>query len=57
MSCGVRHRHSSDLALLWLWYMPATTALILPVAWKLAYAMGGALKNKQKKRLEQKLII
>ena len=27
-SCGIGHRHSSDLALLWLWYRPAVTAPI-----------------------------
>ena len=34
MSCGVGHRHSPDLALLWLWYRPAATALIQPLAWE-----------------------
>ena len=28
VSCGVGCRHGSDLALLWLWCRPATTALI-----------------------------
>ena len=32
MSCGVGGRYSSDLALLWLWYRPAATALIQPLA-------------------------
>ena len=28
------HKRSSDLALLWLWYRPAATALIQPLAWE-----------------------
>ena len=54
MSCGVGHRHGSDMVLLWLWHMPATTAPIRPLAWDLPYAMGVALKKikdqKKKKR-------
>ena len=30
MSCGVGHRYSSDLALLWLWCRPAAVAPIGP---------------------------
>ena len=45
MSCGVGHRNSSDLALLWLWHRPAATALIQPLAWELPCAMGAALKR------------
>ena len=30
VSCGVGHRHGSDLALLWLWRRLAATALIQP---------------------------
>ena len=26
MSCGIGHRHGSDLALLWLWRRPVDTA-------------------------------
>ena len=33
MSCGVGHRHGSDLVLLWLWRRPAATALIRPLAY------------------------
>ena len=58
MSCGVGHRCSSDLALLWLWLRPAATAPIRPLAWELAYAVGADLekikkqkKNKQKKKM------
>ena len=51
MSCGVGHRHSSDLAWLWPWRRPAATAPIRPLAWETPYATGVALKeitNKQK---------
>ena len=41
MSCGVGHRHSSDPRL-------AAAALIQPLAWALPYAMGAALKSKNK---------
>ena len=34
-----------DPALLWLWCRPAAAALIGPLAWKLPYAMGVALKR------------
>ena len=44
MSCGVGHRHISDLVLLWLWYRLAAAALIRPLAWELPYPMGAALK-------------
>ena len=46
MSCGVGHRHGSDLMLLWLWRRPAATTPIGPLAWELPYAAGAALKNK-----------
>ena len=48
MSCGVGHRGSSDLALLWLWHRPAATALIRPLAWEPPYATGVALKKDKK---------
>ena len=44
MSCTVGRRCSLDLALLWL----AAAALIRPLAWKLPYATGVALKRKKK---------
>ena len=34
MSCGVGHRHGSNLALLWLWCGPAAVAPIQPLAWE-----------------------
>ena len=50
MSCGVGHRHSLDLALLWLWCRPVATALIQPLVWKPPYAMGAALKRQKIKK-------
>ena len=47
VSCGVGHRHGSDMALLWLWRRPAATAPIRPLAWELLYAVAAALKSKQ----------
>ena len=49
MSCGVDHRQGSDLALLWLWHRPATTAPIGPPVWEPPYALGAALKRQKKK--------
>ena len=49
MSCGVGHRHGSDLALLWLRQRLAAVAPIRPLAWELPYAAGAALKSKTKK--------
>ena len=43
MSCGVGHRHGSDLALLWMCYRPAGVAPIRPLAWDPPWAMGAAL--------------
>ena len=50
MSCGVGHRRSSDLALLWLWHRLAAAAPIRPLAWKLPGAAGAALKKKERKK-------
>ena len=47
MSYGVGGRLGSDLAFLWLWCRPAATALILPLAWELPYAMDVALKRRK----------
>ena len=49
MSCGVGRRHGLDPVLLWLWCKPADTAPIRPVAWEPPYALGVALKKKEKK--------
>ena len=52
MSCGVGHRQSLDLVLLWLWHRLAVVALIRPLAWELPYAMGVALKKKKERKKE-----
>ena len=52
MSCGVGLR-SLDLALLWLWHRPAAAAPILPLAWELPYAVGGAPKSEKKKQKQK----
>ena len=51
MSCGVGHRHGSNLALLWLWCMSAPVVLIGPLAWETSYATGSALKKKKGKKV------
>ena len=45
LSCGVGLRHSSDHALLWLWYRLAAAAPIQPLAWEPPYALSAALKK------------
>ena len=50
MSCGVGHRHGSNLALLWLGCRLAAIALIPPLAWEPPYAVCVALKRKKKKK-------
>ena len=49
MSCGVGHRHGSDLA--WLWRRLAETALTRPLAWEGPYAMGATLKRQKTKKI------
>ena len=49
-SCGVGHRRSSDLALLWLWHKLVAAVLIRPLAWEPPYATGEALKKDKKKK-------
>ena len=50
MSCGVGHRCSLDLALLWLlWRRLAATAPIRPLAWEPPYAAGAALERLKNK--------
>ena len=55
-SCGVGHRHDSDLALLWLWHRLAAMAPIRPLAWEPPFAAGEALKRQKpkKKKKERK---
>ena len=45
MSCGVGHRRSLDLALLWLWCRLVATAPIRTLAWEPPYAIDVALKK------------
>ena len=52
MSCGVGCRHSSDLALSWLWHRPSAVALIRSLAWEPPYAVGAALKSKKEPLLQ-----
>ena len=49
MCCGVGHKCSSDLALLWLWCRLAAAGPIQPLVWELPYASGSALGKKKKK--------
>ena len=50
MRCGVGCRCGSDPAFLWLWYRPATTAPMQPLAWELPYAADVVLKRQKKKK-------
>ena len=50
MSCGVGCRHSSDLAVMWLWCRPAPTALTQPLAWEPPYAAGADLKKQKQQK-------
>ena len=54
VSWSVGGRRGSDLALLWLWYRSAATALFWPLAWELPYAMGMTLKSKKTKQNKTK---
>jgi len=57
VSCGVGHRHGSDLALLWLWCRLAAIPPIQPLAWEPPYAVGAALKRQKKKKILSELKI
>ena len=48
VSCGVHHRCGSDPELLWLWCRQAAVAPMWHLDWEVPYAVGMALKNKQK---------
>ena len=50
MSCGVGHRHGSDLALLWLWRRPVAIAPIRLLAQEPTYATGVALTRQKTKK-------
>ena len=45
VSCGVGHRQGPDPGLLQLWRRLAAAAPTGPLAWKLPYASGAALKR------------
>ena len=49
MSCGIGRRQGSDPVLPWLWYRPAATAPIRPLAWEPPYAASVTLKKQEKK--------
>ena len=49
-SYSVGHRGRSDLTLLRLWCRRGAAAPIQPLAWKLLYVTGAALKKKKKKK-------
>ena len=55
MSCGVAHRCSSGLALLWLWCRVAAVALFGPLAWEPPYATGVAPKKKKLQEILQNI--
>ena len=50
MSCGTGRKRGLDLALLWLWWRPAATAPIGPLAWEPPYAAGADLKGQKEKK-------
>ena len=50
VSCGIGRRRSSDPTLLWLWFRPAATARIRPLAWEPPDTAHGALKRQEEKR-------
>ena len=49
VSCGVGHRCSSDLVLLWLQWRLAAAALIRPLAWEFPYIENVTLERQQNK--------
>ena len=57
MDCGIGHRRSLDLTLLWLWCRLAAVALIGSVAWDPPYAVGAAVKGQKTKKKEKKVNI
>ena len=56
MSCGVGHRHSLDLASLWLWPRLVATAPIRPLAWEPPYATEAAQEMAKRLYIGQKAI-
>ena len=51
MRCGVGCRFGLDPALLWLWCRLVATALIRPLGWEPPYALGAALKSKEREKV------
>ena len=45
MNYGVYRRCGLNLSLLWLWYRPAATAPIRPLAWEPPYAVDVAVEK------------
>ena len=59
MSCGIGLRCSLNLALPWLWHMPAAAALIQPLTRELPHPAGSTLKSQTKtkqKTLQNKAV-
>jgi len=54
VSCGVGHRHGSDMALLWLWCRLAAVPRIRTLAWDSPCAVGEALKKQTNKKKNKK---
>ena len=54
MSCGVGRRRSSDPVLMWLWYRPAATAPIQPLAREPPYATDVALEKAKRPKIKTK---
>ena len=59
MSCGIGHRHSSELAFLWLWRRLAATAPVRPLAWEPPHAEAAAQKmaKRQKRKGKKKKLV
>ena len=54
MSCGVGHRHGSDLALMWLWHMPAAVAPI-SLGTSICHGCGPKKTKKKKKKIKERI--
>ena len=53
MSCGVGHRHGSDLAMVWLSCKPEATAPIQPLAWEPPYAPGATQEMAKRQKINK----
>ena len=54
-SCGIGCRRFSSLVLLWLWHKLVGVAPVQSLALELTYAVGTALKSKNKQQQQQTL--